>query len=353
KGLIMVTNSLRSNAPGSSLPLLVFSHLRWDFVFQRPQHLMTRYAKTRRVYFIEEPIFEDAIAPHMKTSERAGGVLIAVPALPHGMSYEEINAELKNLVNGLIRDEKIGRFATWYYTPMALSFTDHLKPEVVMYDCMDELSAFRGAPPSLVQNELRLMEMADVVYTGGHSLYEAKKNQHHNIHPFPSSIDRAHFGQARSALKEPSDQSIIPGKRIGFFGVIDERFDIELLREMAILRPDWNFVIIGPVVKIDANDLPRSANIFYLGQKDYQQLPQYLAGWDIAMLPFAKNESTQFISPTKTPEYLAAGRPVISTSIRDVVKPYGDQNLVGIADSAPEFIAIAQSYFDRDSTATG
>jgi UDP-galactopyranose mutase len=225
---------------------------------------------------------------------------------------------------------------------MALPFTDHLNPELVIYDCMDELSAFKFAPPELTIREKELFKKADIIFTGGHSIYEAKKNSHHNIYPFPSSIDKHHFGAARVNENDPEDQKDIPHPRFGFFGVVDERFDIDLLGKVAAAKPEWHFVILGPIVKIDPASLPNSSNIHYLGGKSYNELPSYIAGWDIAMIPFAMNDSTKFISPTKTPEYLAAGKPVISTPIRDVVRPYGDNKLVHIVNNAEEFIKAAE-----------
>jgi UDP-galactopyranose mutase len=209
----------------------------------------------------------------------------------------------------------------------------------VIYDCMDELSLFAGAPPELRARERELMQLADLVFTGGHSLYEAKRNQHRRIYPFPSSIDKEHFARARDGRAEPADQRDIPRPRLGFFGVIDERMDLALIDGIARARPDWHLVLIGPVVKIDPAALPRRDNIHYLGGKAYTELPDYIAGWDVALLPFALNDSTRFISPTKTPEYLAAGCPVVSTSVRDVVRPYGEQRLVTIADGVDAFVA--------------
>ncbi|MFL5813713.1 MAG: glycosyltransferase, partial [Bdellovibrionia bacterium] len=229
----------------------------------------------------------------------------------------------------------------WYYTPMALGLTGGLTPLATIYDCMDELSLFRNAPTRLVDYEAELLKLADVVFTGGHHLYEFKRDRHSNIHPMPSSIDKKHFMQARelSDSADPSDQVSIPHPRIGFYGVIDDRLDLELLRGMAEAKPDWQLILIGPVVnKISQESLPKAPNIHYLGQKHYQELPRYLSGWDVAMLPFAKVEATRFISPTKTPEYLAAGKPVVSTSIRDVVRPYGEEQLVLIGDTVDEFI---------------
>jgi len=344
-----LTEQLGPDAPQSrtsSPDLLCFSHLRWAFVFQRPQHLLTRATRHWRVFFVEEPIWDESF--RLETRRVGERLWVAVPPIPGHWSEEEKMAGMRKLINSLRLQHAVRRYISWYYTPMAVPFTDHLNPEVVVYDCMDELSAFRGAPPQLVIQEERLMSMADVVLTGGQSLYEIRKHRHPNVHPFPSSIERAHFGQARQPLPDPADQRPIKGPRMGFFGVLDERFDAELLRQLAERRPDWQFVMLGPVVKIDPASLPHGENIHYLGMKSYQELPAYVSHWDVALLPFAINESTRYISPTKTPEYLAAGRPVVSTPIRDVIRPYGERGLVSIADTAEAFeraitVALNQS----------
>ncbi|HEX3768473.1 MAG TPA: glycosyltransferase, partial [Puia sp.] len=238
-------------------------------------------------------------------------------------------------------------YISWYYAPMAMAYTTHLKPGAMVYDCMDELSAFKFAPPELIHYEKQLLSKADVVFTGGYRLFEAKKHLHKNIHAFPSAIDKNFFLPARTKLTEPPDQNHIARPRLGFFGVIDERFDIELVREMAAMKPGWQFIFIGPVVKIDPADLPVADNIHYLGMKNYKELPSYISGWDVCIMPFAINASTEFISPTKTPEFLAAGKRVISTKIHDVIYPYGEQGLVGIAQNAKDFIQIAEKYLDE------
>jgi glycosyltransferase involved in cell wall biosynthesis len=230
---------------------------------------------------------------------------------------------------------------------MAIPFAEELEPLAVVYDCMDELSLFRGAPRELVDREARLLAAADLVFTGGQSLYEAKREKHPRVHAFPSSIDAEHFRAARETRPEPADQAGIPGPRMGYFGVIDERLDLDLLAAVAEARPDWHLVMVGPVVKIDPASLPQHPNLHWLGMKSYPELPQYLAGWDVALMPFALNESTRFISPTKTPEYLAGGRPVVSTPIRDVVKPYGESGMVEIADSPEEFVAAVERVLAR------
>lgn len=315
--------------------VLCFSHLRWDFVFQRPQHLLTRWAKDVGVYYFEEPIFGDFETDTLQ-EKKDGRVTVLTPLLKHGMSENEISKYTELLLRNYIKANNINNYIAWYYTPMALTYTASLKPTLVIYDCMDELSGFKGAHPDLTKNERKLMKYADVVFTGGHHLYEHKKSLHDNIHPFPSSIDQEHF-ESGIGKSDPEDQKHIPHPRAGFFGVIDERLDIDLLGKLAQEMSDFHFVMIGPVVKIDPADLPKNPNIHYLGQKNYKELPRYLANWDIAILPFAKNDSTKFISPTKTPEYLAAGKPVVSTSIRDVVQPYGEKGLVQIADEPKAF----------------
>jgi UDP-galactopyranose mutase len=341
-------SSLSSSGPNkNNVDLVCFSHLRWDFVFQRPQHLLTRCARDRRVFFIEEPIYGNR-SMRLEVTETETGVHVVVPQLPDGLRSEiAINAVMKEMVRQLFVEHEIDEYVFWYYTPMALNFTDHFNPIASVYDCMDELSAFKGAHSQLPALEKKLFRKVDLVFTGGQSLYEAKCNQHSSVHAFPSSIDASHFGKARSGAEDPADQASIPHPRLGFFGVIDERFDSELLEQVAAKRPEWNFVMIGPIVKIHPDSLPKLPNIHYLGGKKYDQLPDYLAGWDIALLLFARNDSTRFISPTKTPEYLAAGKPVISTSIRDVVRPYGELKLVEIADTADEFIQAAEKILSR------
>ncbi|MFO0588403.1 MAG: glycosyltransferase family 1 protein [Polyangiaceae bacterium] len=321
---------------------MCFSHLRWDFVFQRPQHLLTRCAEKRRVFFVEEPTFSED-PPRMEIESRSPGVHRVVPCLPAGLDDAQQHSVLSRLVGEMFRRCAVDDYVLWYYTPMAIPFTRHLMPRAIVYDCMDELSAFAGAPPALCGYEAELFRRAHLVLTGGHSLFEAKQHKHPNIHPVPSSVDVAHFEKARSRVSDPVDQEGIPHPRLGFFGVLDERFDAALIDQIAAARPDLHIVLIGPVVKIDPNSLPRRPNIHYLGKKAYTDLPAYVGGWDVALLPFARNDATRFISPTKTPEYLAAGRPVVSTSIRDVVRPYGELGLVRIADTAEETIAAVDT----------
>lgn len=329
--------------PGERPTLICFSHLRWAFVFQRPQHLMTRFARANRVLFWEEPEFSHGLGASQLRRHVCpdSGVTVMTPLLDDGLRGND-EAELARLLDGALAGAT-GRTIRWYYTPMMLPFSDHVAADCIVYDCMDELSAFKNAPPELLEREQRLIERADIVFTGGTSLYEAKRGRHSNVHAFPSSIDADHFARARGPVATPVDQAAIPAPRFGFAGVVDERMDIDLLAAVADARPNWSLVIVGPVVKIDPNDLPMRANIHYLGGKSYADLPEYMAGWDVALMPFAINEATRFISPTKTPEYLAAGCPVVSTPIVDVVRHYGDLSAVAIADTAGAFVAACEA----------
>ena len=298
---------------------------------------MVRFGHLGLVHLWEEPVFEARDNACLTIDSSTPGVRVITPLLPPGLKSEEIAATQQALLDQYLKDAKVHKFIAWYYTPMVLKFSSHLKPILTVYDCMDELSAFQSAPPELLELEQRLFAKADVVFAGGASLYASKCTQHENVHLFPSSIDYAHFAAARQGLDDPSDQKDIPHPRIGFCGVLDERLDQDLLRALASLHPEWNLILIGPVVKIRRDDLPNNANLHYLNQKNYSELPAYLAHWDVAMLPFALNSSTRFISPTKTPEYLAAGRPVVSTPIQDVVNPYEKLGLVRIGAGVHEF----------------
>lgn len=309
--------------------LLVFSHLRWDFIFHRPQHLLSRHAKFRRVFYFEDPVFGMTEVPRLHLRETSENVLVVIPYLPAGIETGKMEAALTDLVDELIYEEELIDYTVWYYTPHALSYTRHLDPRATIFDYIKECP---------IEAEDELLKKADIVFTCGNSLYDEKKAKHHNIHSFPSSIDHFHFTQARQKLVEPDDQINIPRPRIGYYGLIDELFNFELLMQLADLRPDFQFVIIGPVVGIDPKVLPKRNNIHYLGKKEYHLLPLYLSGWDCAIIPLLQNESTKYLSPAKTPEYLAAGRPVVSTSIRDVVYPYFQQKLVRIADRPEDFI---------------
>ncbi|MDP3174949.1 MAG: UDP-galactopyranose mutase, partial [Phenylobacterium sp.] len=328
---------------------ICFSHLRWDFVFQRPQHLMTRFAKTRSVIYWEEPLDgAQGEPPRLNVREcHVSGVVIATPILPADLSGQLREVALRQMLDAQIAGS--ANLVRWYYTPMMLPFSRHLQASCTVYDCMDELANFKFAPPELLTLEAELLIEADVVFTGGYSLWEAKRDRHANIHPFPSSVDQTHFAQARINQNEPADQAAIPLPRLGFFGVVDERMDLELLASIADARPHWSIVVVGPVVKIDPAELPARPNLHFLGGKSYSELPAYLSGWNVALMPFAVNAATQFISPTKTPEYLAGGRPVVSTPITDVARHYSQLEAVMIARDPEAFVLACEDALALDA----
>ena len=328
--------------------LLVFSHLRWDFVFQRPQHLLSRLAQTYRVIFVEEPIFKEG-EHHLALSSPAPGVTVCKPYTSiHAAGFHDDQLPaLQRLTAELVPDGE--KPIVWFYTPMALPLLQQLDPSLVVYDCMDELSAFANAPRQLLQREAALLNIADLVFTGGPSLYEAKRSRTAHAHCFASSVDVNHFGQALQRDQSHPLQAGITHPRLGYYGVIDERLDLSLIGALADAHPDWQIVLVGPVVKIDPATLPQRPNLHYLGQQPYAALPSFLAGWDVCLMPFALNASTRFISPTKVLEYMAAELPIVSTAIADVVEPYG--GVVNIGYDATEFIAKCEAALALDSMA--
>lgn len=316
--------------------LIVFCHLRWDFVFQRPQHLMTRLAEHYRILFVEEPVYDEGEA-HLQERAVAPNITVCQPhtGIQAPGFHDDQIPTLQTLLADLVPEGE--RPVVWFYTPMALPLLQGFDPALVIYDCMDELAAFKNAPKQLLQRESALLNIADLVFTGGPSLYQSKRERHANAHCFSSSVDAKHFRKALDRSYSHPEQEQLARPRLGFYGVIDERFDTDLIKQVAEARPEWQIVLVGPVVKIDPANLPRATNIHYMGQRTYEQLPQFLAGWDVCLLPFALNESTKFISPTKVLEYMAAELPSVSTPITDVKVPYGD--VVAIADTPEKFIA--------------
>lgn len=311
---------------------------------------MSRFGTKGRVFFIEEVMFDDTESG-LEIIERGTNVFVCVPHLAAKMDRSQIDNILVKMLDDLIDRFHLENYIVWFYTPMMLGWSRELKPAAIVYDCMDQLSAFKDAPPELIEREKQLFAKADLVFTGGRSLYEAKRNEHAAVHAFPSSIDKDHFERALDIDDDIPEQALLEHPRVGFIGVIDERADLDLLAAVAGILPRVNFIMVGPVVKIDESTLPRNANIHYLGQKNYHELPAILAGWDVAIMPFALNESTRYISPTKTPEFLAAGLPVVSTPIADVVDPYGNEGLVRIASTPEEFASFIEAAMKDDRAA--
>lgn len=313
---------------------------------------MTRFAAQLPVLFFEEPTMTDHIpssAPMRKVQGR--DIWVITPAVRADMDVEARHGELRRQLANAMTSLGVARPLAWFYTPMMLPLIGQLQPIAVVYDCMDELSNFKFAPPELGSLERDLLARANVVFTGGVSLYEAKQHLNPNMHAVPSGVDVVHFGQARRERVTRGPATAPSPPRLGFFGVLDERLDLTLLAGIAASRPNWLLDVVGPVAKIDPATLPSDANITYHGPRNYGDLPGHLAEWDVALMPFALNASTEFISPTKTPEYLAGGVPVVSTAIRDVVRHYGQLDTVFIADDVPAFIRACEDALALKATA--
>lgn len=325
------------DTPTGATTILVLSHLRYDFVFQRPQQLVSRLARRHHVVFVEEPVRADG-PPRLRTWQPTAGVRVLEPQTPLAAAgfHDEQLPMLRELLEPEF--ERLDRPVLWFYTPMALPLVAQLPARKVVYDCMDELAAFRFAPLQLRQREAALLRRADVVFTGGRCLYRARRDRHHDVWCFPSCVDAGHFAP-RAGWGDPWPALARP--RIGYCGVIDERIDYALLDRVAAERPEWQWILVGPVVKMDPADLPRRPNLHWLGQQAFETLPRLLAAWDVCMMPFALNEATRHISPTKTLEYMAAGRPIVSTRVRDVAEPYAP--LVRIADGAAQFVDACET----------
>ena len=329
--------------------LVAFSHLRWGFVWQRPQHLLTRFAREMPVVVVEEPEY------HLQGADvrvrQDHGVTVVTPLLPritekYGFG-NHVNGQISRLVESFVRPgtEPI----LWYYTPMALGAEPAtVRPRLKVYDAMDDLASFRAAPPELRIREARLLSEVDLVFTGGPTLYRQRRDLHPSVHCFPSGVEAAHFASTGKA-SPPEGLAHQQRPILGYYGVIDERLDLDLLAEIADLRPDWTIALIGPVAKIDETTIPVRSNIVRFGKQAYDDLPAFLACFDVALMPFARNEATRAISPTKTLEYLAGGKPVVSTPIADVITLYGDA--VQIAETGQEFIAATEAVLHRTSDA--
>ncbi len=331
--------------------LICISHLRWDFVWQRPQHLLSRLAQHYRVFFVEEPVTNTEISePRLEVFQGRGEHPVTVIRLQQpakenywiGHNDSQTQATYERLLAEHFDSHDRSNRIVWLYTPMAAPFVATLKPSLLIYDVMDELSAFKGAPAALREQDRAMLKQADITFTGGVSLYRARLPYASNIHLFPSGVEIAHFARAASGtLQRPADLGSIGAPILGYFGVVDERMDLPLLARLAAAHPEWQVVMLGPVIKIDPAELPQAPNLHFLGMKDYQELPAYLTHFDVALVPFAMNEATRFLSPTKTLEYLAANKPVVSTPIADIVELYGDY--VRIGETPDEFVAQVEA----------
>lgn len=331
-------------APGLDFPIIVHCHLRWDFVWQRPQQLFSRLVADHPVLFIEDPLPTEGDA-WLELSEPYPNLVRMVPRLPP-QAPSEVDAQWRLLLplmeQALAQHELLAaRFVQpvqWFYSPMSAPvLLGRFGARGTVYDCMDELANFRFAPPDIVERERFLLARADVVFTGGYRLYQEKSRHHSTVHFHGCGVDAGHFGRARVASTTvPEAIAHLPGRVLGYVGVIDERLDYGLIEALARRFPDASIAMAGPVVKVDPAELPRLPNIHWLGQQPYDLLPALVKGFDVCLMPFALNDATRYINPTKTLEYMATGKPIVSTAVADVVRNFTP--VVDVAHSVEAFL---------------
>lgn len=317
--------------------LLAFSQTRWGFDYQRTQQLLSRYAKHRRVFFIEEPVFTETNQVSYRKVFVENGVEVINPVLPNDLTHSEVTEAMKRVVDDLIEDEFIINFSTWYDYAQAIEYSRHLSPISTIYDCAQETNPEK--PSELSIYEIELLEKADLVFAASEKLFSFRKTQHHNIHSYPNSIDLSHFRQARK-VNEPLEQKKITGPKLGYCGDITNQINFELLTDMADYRPSWNFILVGPIVGNIYNDLPKRPNIYFFGRKEYKYLPHYFAGWDVTIAPYHTDKNAN--TTTQVYEYLATGRPVVATPQDLLVEKYEPLGLVKTASSATCFLAACE-----------
>ena len=350
-----VISSIDRQFGGSNFPIIVLSHLGWDWVWQRPQQFHSRLSKTHPILFVEGPVVTDGLTTSRATLREVSdypNIVVLQMQMPASRWSDGawVDAERRRIVQSVL-DEPLGRKfespVLWFYDPMAVTaFLGHMDEAAVVYDCMDELSKFRGAPPELVRRERELLDAADVVFAGGPKMAKSKRRHNSNCHSYGCGVDIKHFGKARHArTKLPADVAEFTGPVLGYVGVVDERVDYDLLAKLADHNPGWNIAIVGPHTKVDPAEFPVKENLHFLGGRDYAQLPAYAKAFDICMMPFAKNEATEFINPTKALEYMATGTPIVSTDVEDVVLQFSE--VVSIATSHEEFIAACEERLEQ------
>lgn len=357
-------NTIKLDRGGNDFPIIVHSHLGWDWVWQRPQQFHSRLSERHPILFVEGPRPNDQInqaTVSLRETTAYPNIVVLQMDMPASRWSDGawVDAERRRLVKSVLAGPLGQRFENpvqWFYDPMAVTaFAGHMNEIAIVYDCMDELSQFRGAPPELIRRERELLAVADVVFGGGPKLAQAKRRYHKNVYSYGCGVDVNHFAKARHArTKLPADVADLTGPTLGYFGVVDERLDYDLLAQLADHNQNWNVVIVGPWTKVDRASFPERANLHWLGGRDYAALPSYVKRFDVCLMPFAINEATEFINPTKALEYMASGRPVVSTAVEDVVLQF--DHVVEIADSGAQFIAACEKAIatpDRDRIKAG
>jgi glycosyltransferase involved in cell wall biosynthesis len=306
-------------------------HLRWDGVWQRPHHLLTRLARRVPVIVVEEPH-----AAHEDRDEvrRFGELSVIRPLRRRGWGEPLIDAQALASARALAGARRCG---AWLYTPMMSEIVETFAASPVVYDAMDDLANFDFAPAGMREREAALLERADAVFAGGRTLYENRRAYGPKVRCHPSGVELERF--AADAGPHPL-AAMLAGPVFAYVGVIDERLDYHLIAALADAFPAGHVILAGPVVKVDPARLPQRPNVHYTGRLPYDSLPSLLAGVDVALMPFAINRATASISPTKTLEYFAARTPVVSTPVADVVAAY--DGIAYIAAGGAAFVAAVR-----------
>lgn len=341
-------------SPAEAAPIVAFCHLAWDGVWQRPQQLLSRLAARHPVLFVEcycAEVEPAALRSHVAPGHPNVTVLQMLLPAARWADGDFIDAERRRLLQ-VFRRGDLGKFndpILWFNDPMAVvAFAGHCGERAIVYDCMDELAQFHGAPPGIVDRERDLLLMADAVFCGGRKMRDKRKPYNPHCYFYGTGVDSEHFGRARSeALATDPAIAALTGKVLGYFGVIDERIDYELLARLADALPRCSIAMVGPTAKIDAAALPLRRNLHWLGRRDYADLPAITKGFSVCLMPFARNAATEFINPTKALEYMATGRPIVSTAIDEVRTNFG--HVCRIARSVGEFIAFCSDELERPS----
>ena len=343
----MPSRSVIDERDRTAYSIIVHSHLKWDWVWQRPQQFLSRLSKRHRVLFIEGPETIEGLSASKVTLREVDdypNVVVLQTQMPAAKFHdgEWIDDERRRLVQSVLAGP-LGRSfdsnVQWFYDPMAVTaFAGQMNERAIVYDCMDQLSQFRYAPPELVKRERELLAVADVVFAGGPKIWEEKRKHNSNSFCYGCGVDLAHFALAReSNCPMPADVCDLPRPIFGYIGVVDERLDYDLIGRVAEANPEGSVVMVGPWTKVDPATFPQARNIHWLGNRDYSLLPAYAKAFTVCLMPFALNEATEFINPTKALEYMATGRPIVSTAVPDVVRQFS--NVVSVASSPPEFVA--------------
>jgi len=330
---------------------ILASIIQWYEVWQRPQHFASNLSRKYKTCYISPvPVHHIVGQVHVWLSRRlkrlAQRLWVFVPLLLPGENKVGLIRALNRLLWVGYAKEAALRLGTarpvvWINFPFNPRLAKSLSPRAVVYDVMDEFVEFSIAPRKARRMEEEVLNRASFVSTGTYALYEKKTALHPHVRYIPCGVDFELFNSV--VKRKPPRPQDFPKARapvFGYFGTLNERIDAELIEEVARRRPGWLFVLIGPIQR-SYGGTRQLGNVYYLGLKPYKLLPTYLAHFDVCTMPYRITEATKSISPVKLLEYFAAGKPVITTRIPDVLRFY--ESLVWVVDGADDFITKGEA----------